>query len=147
LLDNILQKYILTYKTISQIILDFQTLFPQYASYSDDLLTTYINLNFFLVPQGIIRLGFDATYNMFLYSLAHVLVSQDVQLDGSSSSLDDRLSTTMTADGVSIAYRDLGTAGTMVEWEYFYGNTNYGKMVLMLMKNNGFGASWGAYVI
>lgn len=146
-IDNILKDYIAIYKDTADIIADFTEQFPQYSAYSDDLLTIYIDLNYYVVPAGIIDIGFDVTYKMFLYGLAHLLVSQDVQADGSTSSDDDRLSNTMSADGVSISYKDLGTLGTLKEWEYFFGNTNYGKIVLMLMKNNGFGIRGGAYVV
>ena len=64
-----------------------------------------------------------------------------------TSSLDDRLIASSGAGALSISYATLGVQGTMKEWEYFFGTTNYGKMLLLLMKNSGFGCSRGCYVI
>jgi Protein of unknown function (DUF4054) len=146
-IDNILKDYILNIKSIEDIISDFQTQFPQYATYSDELLTIYIDLNFYLIPISVIYIGFDLTYKMFLYSLAHLLVSQDVQADGSTSSADDRLAQTMTADGVSVGYKNLAQDGNYAEWEYFFGSTNYGRIVLQLLKNKAFNASRGVRIV
>lgn len=146
-IGNTLKEYILGYKTNAQIITDFKEQFPIYASYSDDVISIYIDLNYYLIPAGVIESGFESTYKMFLYGLAHLLVSQGVQADGTSSSAEDRITKTMSAGGLSLSYKDLGTEGTMAEWEYFFGNSNYGKIVLMLLKVNGFGSSWGGYVI
>lgn len=146
-IDTALKDYILTTKTVADIIIDFQALFPKFVSYSDDILEVYIDTAFYILPRWIVNVGFNSSYKTYLYALAHLLVSQDVQADGTTSSDDDRLSNNMSADGVSIGYRNLGNQGTMSEWEYFFGNTNYGKMVLLFLKANGIDASKGAYVV
>jgi len=146
-IDTAFKDYILQTKDIDDIISDFQELFPQYSSYSDDILTLYIDIAYYVVPAILIQIGFEMSYKVLLYAIAHLLVSQNVQSDGTTSSDDDRLSNTMSADGVSISYKSLGTTATWSEWEYFYGNTNYGKMILLLLKNSGIGCSWGAYVV
>lgn len=146
-IDTAIKDYILVQKDVSDIIVDFVAQFPQFVSYSDDILEVYIDITFFVIPAWIINVGFDTTYKMYLYALAHVLVSQDVQADGTTSSDDDRLSNSMSVDGVSIGYKQLGQSTEISEWEYFFGNTNYGKMVLLFLKNNGLGASKGVYVV
>lgn len=146
-IDNSLKNFILATKSIDDIIIDFQTQFPQFATYSDDLLKIYINITFFILPIWIINVGFDTTYLMYLYALAHILISQDVNSDGTTSSDDDRLSQSNNADGVSITYKNLSQSTEISEWEYFYGNTNYGKMVLLFLKANGLGTSKGVFVV
>lgn len=146
-IDTALKDYILAQKDVEGIISEFIALFPQFATYSNELLEVYIDITFFVLPAWVINVGFNTTYKMYLYAFAHILVSQGVQSNGSSSSDDDRISSSMSAGGLSISYKQLGQSTEIAEWEYFFGNTNYGKMVLLFLKSNGLGASKGVFVV
>lgn len=146
-MNDALKNYILSEKTIAEIIVDFKALFPQFVAYPDNVLEIYIDLNFYLVPAGLIEIGFNHTYKTYLYALAHLLTMLDVQPDNNTSDADDRLADKMTAGDLSISYRELSEKGGLADWEYFFGSTGYGKTVLLFLKTAGFGASWGCYVV
>ena len=145
-LDNIYKDYILAEKSIDDILTDFKAKFVEFSAYTDEILTEYIDDTFFITPNYFLRLGFDISYKGLLYSMAHLLVVLGLQADGSLNSADDRLTTSMSAGGVSVSYSKLANE-SLSEYEYFFGNTNYGKYVLMMLKLNGFGASLGGAVV
>jgi hypothetical protein len=146
-IGNIFKDYILAQKTTATIITDFKASFTEFAAYGSPLLERYIDDTFYLVPAYFINLGFDMSYKVYLYAVAHLLVSLGVQADGSVNNADDRITASMSAGGVSVSYKGLGDKGTMTEYEYFFGTTSYGKMILLFLKNAGFGSSRGGYVI
>lgn len=146
-IDTQYKDFILSKKTIEEIESDFIALFPQFASYDMETLDIYIDLTFYVIPAWFINVGFDTAYYIYKYALAHILISQGIQSDNSSSSDVDRLSNLMSAGGLSISYQQLSKATNLSEWEIFFGTTNYGKMVLMVLKANGLNASKGVGVV
>jgi len=146
-IDTIYKDFILAVKTIEDIESDFVALFPQFATYPTETLDIYIDLTFYVIPAWFINVGFDTAYYIYKYALAHILISQGIQTDNSSNSDVDRLSNSMSAGELSISYQQLSKSTNLSEWEIFFGTTNYGKMVLMLLKANGLGASKGVGVV